>query len=113
MRAGATAAASARMATAGSVPAAMRTSQWPSGSRSDATKGSARSGARSRSRIERLEEHPLGIELSPQFRGGFIEHDASLVDHHHLVAQLLGLRHHMRGQQDGRAAAALIGDERS
>ena len=59
--------------------------------------------------IQRLEQTRATVELPAQVAHRLIQHLASLVDHHHAVAKLFGLRHHMRGEQDGGAATALVG----
>src|SRR6478735_1471063 len=61
-------------------------------------------------RIQRLEQHPRGIEPAPQARHGLIQHLAAAVDHDHTVTEFFCLRHHMGGEQDGGAAKAFGAD---
>ena len=62
-------------------------------------------------RLERLERQRPRI-VRPQDRAdGIVEHLAAAVDHHDVVADLLGLRHHVRREQHRRATPMLREDQ--
>ena len=113
MRAAGTAEASRGMALAGF--GAVRRAESRSRRRAGetlSTSGSAPSGDRSGVAIERLEPDRARIVLAPDGRQRIVEHLLPAVHHDDVVAQFLGVRHHVRGEQDRRAALVLLEDER-
>ena len=61
--------------------------------------------------IQRLETESPRIELAPQRRHRLVEHFPAPVDHHHVLAHLLGVRHDVRREQDRGAAPMLVDDQ--
>ena len=106
-RAGATVAAIWRITTAGSVPATSRSSQPSSIGRISRDAGQLAQRREVGRGVERLEPDDARVVLTPQAGHRLVEHLAPLVDHHDVLAELLGVRHDVRREQDRRAAALL------
>ena len=61
-----------------------------------------------RARIQRFEQDAPRVVLAAQSGDRLIQHLAALVNHHDLLAQLLGMRHDVRREDDGGAALLFL-----
>ncbi len=111
MRAGATAAAMCRIVLAGSESAASPISHPSSVSLMRSTPGTDFRTIRSAAASKGSKQDRTRIVLAAQPGHRLVQYLAALVNHHDLLAQLLGMRHDMGGEDDGRAALLLLGNQ--
>ncbi len=62
-------------------------------------------------RVERLEQQAARARPRPDRRDPVVEHLLAAVDHDEVVAQQLGVDHHVRREDHGRPALVLLADE--